>query len=459
MGLLLALVFILVLPTVASLVSFVQVSLTRETYSEVLRDAAMYDDVLSGLLPALIDGELGEQRVAETDVTISDIFGNLDVDDWQRINDLLIPPDWLHDQIDHNINATFDWLESDAPVSDWSIEMTPVRMRLLGTQGREVANILILSWDECTPEEEAQLKRHLEGKAALVLCQPPGAMLAEVSAAVTEPAMNAIAASLSGDFSFLEYIHSLPSTEQEQELRELQNTKYNINIPKLLGGLWYLLPLAILALIVIVVVRNARTFFNWMGWSLLLGGLATLLVPVVILLPGAGMLGQEISRSFHRMENRQAGMFLSDAAKGLLGSLINAYTRPILLQAAAIIVIGFIALLLATVFKPRGAVPQPGRSGGADWSVLNQTMESVSQVKLRSRTDTKTEQSPHPEGDTTQTPAQIRAELWSQIQTKFWTEVRSRVRPHLQVDGEPMPSDASSGPTDAGDDDSKVGLS
>jgi hypothetical protein len=352
---LLALAFIvMLLPMSIWLVTLDQVFLNRDTYTNALGGNGLYTELIPNLLPTLVHGRAGQQRIEGLEVTVEDMFGNLSARDWKAITELLMPPDWLRAQIERNINAVFDWLESDQPLPEIELDMASLRARLVGREGHEVATRLITSWSPCTPQQVRELERFLEGQGEFVFCEPPSQMLARVSATVTEPALVTLASALPESFRLREYVLNPPPEERRDAAAiagDLHQTKYNVNVYRRLASLLYLGPAAALALIVIVVVRNARAFFTWMGVPLLIGGLVALIWPVWLLLSGLGVtdwLRQPMDKVL-----RQAGPVAARVVQGVVNSLIGSYAQPMLVQAGMVIVLGFVALVLAfMVLRP-----------------------------------------------------------------------------------------------------------
>ncbi len=397
LGLLLAAVFVLTLPLMTLSTAVTAVTFSRETYTNtLLRDSTLYDTLISNLLiEAVHNEELGRQHVVPGSAAVlKDVFGNLTEEDWHQINALIVPPDWLYTQLDHNIHTIFDWLEThEVPLPDLRLDMTPIRANLLGQPGHEVSNMLILSWDPCTPDEIAHLEQFLAGEGDIVLCEPPGDMLAAVSLAATKPATNAIAAWLPKDFSLYEEVAALAPVRQQDALRELNTLRYNINVFKRLNTLWYLVPLALLALIVIAAVRCAHAFFTWMGAALVAGGFASLVLPLLMMLFGLGMVGERVAKPFERVTSGRPGALLSDAAAGVFNGLLMAYVQPMLLQAGVAIVLGFIALFLAVgVFKARPAWMD------ADTLTLAQAQADAADTATAHRTPPPSERNPEDSG-------------------------------------------------------------
>lgn len=383
LGLILASLFICVFPLVIWSVTLEWVLLSRATYTEALDDAIWYEGMISHMLPAMMEEEeLAQHRIPNTDLTVAEVFGNLTLEDWRAISALLIPEDWLYNQLAHNINALFDWFESDEAIPDLRVDMSSIRMNALGAPGREIANMVILSWDRCTEAEETQLEAFLAGEAAPVLCQPPGSMVARTSEVIAEPAMAAIASQIIGDFTYYELAHSLPDLEKDQIRYAWNAFKYNLNLAKRLSWMWYLIPVALLALIVIVAVRHARAFFAWMGGILLVGGFVSLLLPLLLLLVGLGMIRDLFAlETGPGLVDRQAGFLLYGGFEGVLNTLMGSYAQPMLFQSAFAILAGFISLFLAVaVFKTPASVAV---ETAAIQSAFEARVESEVQARLR----------------------------------------------------------------------------
>ncbi len=358
-GVLLVAAFVAVMPLTIWFATFNMVVLDRNTYLNALSGEGVYTVLIPHLLPDLVK-ESGHEPAGDADVTVADLFGNLTAEDWEAITQLLIPPDWLRGQFEGNINALFDWLEGDQPLPDLTIDTASLRERLTGPEGREAANRLITSWEPCTPEQVTALERFLDGQGAFVVCEPPGRMLAPVSAAAAEPALETVASALPESFTLRQYVAGQP--DAGKFLHEMNQFKYGMNVFRRLAPLWYLIPAAILSLVVIVVVRNAQSCLTWMGAALIAGGLATLAWPVFLLLSG---LRVDPLRDPANAALSQAGPMVVGAVQGLVNSLIGSYTLPMLAQAALAALLGLAGLAAALALRPRYALPPAAATANA----------------------------------------------------------------------------------------------
>jgi hypothetical protein len=130
-------------------------------------------------------------------------------------------------------------------------------------------------------------------------------------------------------------------------------------------GLLYLFPAALLSLIVTIRVHSLQNFGRWMGAALIFSGLIAL-VPLLIV-PLAtidGLLSLSNSVNTNPLE--------ASLGAGFYYSILTQFGSPVLLQAAALLIIGFVLLAISmlvqrpvdsTLTPTSAAITVPGQNG------------------------------------------------------------------------------------------------
>ena len=112
----------------------------------------------------------------------------------------------------------------------------------------------------------------------------------------------------------------------------------------------FLIPIALLCLIVIVTIRSGKEFFRWLGWALILSGFVSLLPVLIVPLASGG------DAKVAPFANDAAGvgeLAFNALARAVTQSVISTLTISVLLQVAALIVIGLVAVFVSVLLKPR----------------------------------------------------------------------------------------------------------
>ncbi|MCC7447435.1 MAG: hypothetical protein IT324_08475 [Anaerolineae bacterium] len=338
-GILLALLILLATPCAFWTFNLERVALNSQTYTDALRAQHFYD----GLVPALVDGAAADTNVdPAVKAYLNALLNNLTVEDWAQISALLLPPSWVQTQMESNITRFFDWLNGTSVTPGVQFDLKPVKRNFTADKVDSVVQIVMAKLPTCTADEENKLKAVAgETAAGVILCNP-------AANDVREKVVNALGSSLVNLGDKLpeqwDLVEQLRKAEPNPRGRftefDLAQFRAFVQLQSRLSVLLFLIPLALLSIIVIVTVRSGKEFFRWTGWVLVLSGLITLIpVPFYPAWLGGLAAGPGVENGFG--ENGQIMMVLIG---GMVTSLTTALTLAVLIQVAVVIVLGLIAV-------------------------------------------------------------------------------------------------------------------
>ena len=194
----------------------------------------------------------------------------------QRLDEMLaalFPADWTESQVRANIESLYAWLDNDRLVPELSLDIRPLKDRLLSGGAEELAKTVVSSWPTCGLEQVEILLREgvPRGELPAFLCQPP------------EP-LHTTVVSLATDL-ILRQVSALPPTVElegdgplDTTPEELVEFKRSLRRLRAFSHAGWLLPLSMLGLIVAVAVRSWPQLLRWWGGSILAAGVGTFLM-------------------------------------------------------------------------------------------------------------------------------------------------------------------------------------
>lgn len=352
LAILAAFFLIVTLPCATWMLSTGQMLLDADSYKNALANENVYADLIPALLPAIAEGEHNPDTPEA--LTLVSIVGNLDANDWRRIAELLVPPQWLRTQVENNLDIFIDWLNDDIPTPNLRFDTGLLRERLTGREGQQAVNLIMGSWPPCTDEQlDVLLNYDDRPDAAFPFCQPSGEYVAVMSEALAN-ILREQANHLPDEFPPPDWL------ENNAVRRELNNIKLGVRWAQTFVIELWILAAGLLSLIVFFTVRSLKSFGQWSGVSLLLSGIAAV-IPVPFLL-SPFLLPNVLVRALSEGEASSRGLgvtsglgnadsYLEVIAQGVTRSIIGEILMPVLILAAVLIVLGFLGLIISVLTR------------------------------------------------------------------------------------------------------------
>jgi len=343
----LAFIVIVALPISLLIYNVARVVFSPEIMSDLLTTRLVESGVIRGFITdSLLSPEfLQEQGPGEFD--FSRVLKNLSPEERGAIVDILIPPEWIKNQISGSFNAIYSWVDDDRPLPSIHLDMGPIKERLLGGGVVEIVDTIVDSWPSCSAAEMEQLREVIEfgGEFPEFLCEPPEPFRGRVIDLTSSQFIQIVREvpqelSLSGDQPY------------PQDMTEIATMKEWIRLARALSLSIWLLPIALLGLIMALVIRSWRALGRWWGIPLLIGGVFALMIVPLVSAVGEIFIAQQLSDLQHE----------ANAAYELLVIVINGLREAIfgglLFHAALVSGIG-LALLVGGWLASRRTSSMP----------------------------------------------------------------------------------------------------
>ncbi len=202
--------------------------------------------------------------------------GILDFLGRQRLDEMiaaLFPAEWAESQVRANIESLYEWIDNDLLAPALSLDVQPLKDRLLSGGAENLATTIVSSWPTCGLEQlEIFLREGVpRGELPAFLCQPPEPLRTTVISVATD--------------LVLRQVSELPTTVElgddrplDTSPQELMEFKRGLRTLRAFSRVGWLLPLSMLGLIVAVAVRSWPQLLRWWGGSILAAGVGTFLM-------------------------------------------------------------------------------------------------------------------------------------------------------------------------------------
>ncbi len=266
-------IFAITLPLTLVAFAWGRVLFSAEEVTEIFTDELVGSGALQEIA---IDFMLEQVPRGGEDIAagILDFLGRQRLDEMLRE---LFPAEWAEGQVRANIESLYAWLDNDRLLPQLSLDVQPLKDRLLSGGAEQLAAIVVSSWPPCSSEHVEILLREgiPRGELPAFLCQPPEPLRTTVIVVATD--------------LVLRQVSELPATVDIGEVRpldtnpqELMDFKNSLRTLRAFSRAGWLLPLALLGLIVAVAVRSWPQLLRWWGGSALAAGVGTFFMLAIV---------------------------------------------------------------------------------------------------------------------------------------------------------------------------------
>jgi|GEM_PF-3106561 len=317
----------------------------RGTYDAVLDNDVIFEEMLTVALPLVltvpeadIDFETEDENGRLFENMVNALEGKPEV--WSQITNLLIPSNWLQGTVTQLVDVIFGMIEGDIDVIEQEVDLTEVRSRLTGEQAQQAARLIITESPECTDRQLEELEAILDGgDGVLPVCNPGEGRLQTRAITYIENWFAFIAGQFEGDIVPVSQMFNI-DRNGAQAFSIVIDTIFNKALV-----LFYLCPMALLSLIIIMVVRSLGGFGRWIGSVLVAVGVFILMLIFALQVLVFGSIGEALAAS------NPADQFMARFGSAMLRSAISESSESLLLQAFVFIGAGFVLFALAWYFS------------------------------------------------------------------------------------------------------------
>jgi hypothetical protein len=258
---------------------------------------------------------------------------SLSQENWQTIISVLMPPEIARTLVEESFTSVFGYLNGDTESA--TLSMTAFKAHVSGPDGTQAVMEMLRAQPPCTLEDITQMViGNPTGTKKLVFCNPSEELLS-VFEPLIQTELQTVAAGVPDTVTLI------PANAEE--------TQHPLNVLRAARAILRfspLIPLGLLFLITVFAVRDQK------GWSFWWG------IPLLI----SGLLGIALSAAAHPIFQWTFQTYLAprfppalsaslvDASRDLMSAALSGVATPIVIQAAALALIGII-MLLATRLK------------------------------------------------------------------------------------------------------------
>lgn len=330
----LALLFIVSFPVSVLFHDLARVIFSAERMTTLLKERLVVSGVVQQLV---VESFLGRgTNLDQGDEPAA--LAHLEPSHMAAIADVLFPPGWIEDQVARVVSDLYAWIDNDLPQPNLSLDVQPLKTRLMSGGAEALIEVIIDSWPPCGLDQVEEIRRNLPRLPDYteLICELPepyrgdqldllaGALRQEVRAMPPKiPLGGERAIPIPGGI-----------IRQKARVRLFRAVT---------DGIW-LVSLSLLGLVVALVVRSWSGLTRWVGALLLLAG------------GGGGLIAFIVARSgswFARglVAGIEAPPRISDMASsvahGIRDLVLNAYGAHIFLILAMGVVLLISSLILA----------------------------------------------------------------------------------------------------------------
>lgn len=236
--------------------------LMKSTSVEVVTGADLLPRMMNDVMQR---GDEGEEGEGDDDPALKELFLRLDQSEWKKVTAILLPDEVLAAYMGSMVDGLYNWLDSDQPLPEITLDLTLLRGQMTGPQGESLAQVFFESLPPCSQE---QVDAFLRDPSAFqspkhvfeMSCKMPG-LPRDQQVEVYE----LVLARLSGEIP--------PRVNVVEELGggDRNSTEDIANVKRLLrilrwGTRWsWVLPLICLLLVALFAVRSVGGLGGWWG--------------------------------------------------------------------------------------------------------------------------------------------------------------------------------------------------
>lgn len=338
----LAFVVILTLP-----ITLLIFDVSRVVFSpEILSEQLTMELIESGVLRSFVTDQLFSpeffDRMGPGDMNLMELLEDLSPGDRETLVDIVLPPGWIKSQIAGVFHALNIWIDSEEPLPKIVLDMQPFKDRLMRGGAEEILETIVDSWPSCTPDQTAQVREALQGSERVPFqrCEPPEPYRERFMELAIEMMMETLR-EIPPEFV-------LGGEEfNPQEMDEMMALKEMIRLVRSLSRAIWLVPVAMLGLIMAFAIRSWSDLGRWWGIPLLLSGI--IIFGYVLLTP----VGREqlLTGLFSDMQYESPAIY--DMGRLVIEGLIEVILGLLIFHALLIGGIGLVILVVGWLIGRR----------------------------------------------------------------------------------------------------------
>jgi hypothetical protein len=281
---------------------------------------------------------------------VLDGMNNLEHEEWVLLTTMIAPPELISQTLDDGLAGYYRWLDGTSDIPGIRIDLRPWKGNL-STNLIPVLEMVMYALPECTDEQQMQFLSADQLSVNAESCRPQDPVYAIFieQAGISLPAL---LENMPNEFNLGK------SLQQNQQIDWAAAKESLSGLAFISQSSWMVL----LVVFSIAIPMGARSFsgvFKWAGWPIILAGMITLILGMLLIFISQGALAEL---------NPAAGMIesvppvLSQSIGKLVGAGLRFVARPLLIEAAAMLLLGGIAVIIGIILASRAARDEPAAS-------------------------------------------------------------------------------------------------
>ena len=256
----------------------------------------------------------------------------------------MLPPGWIKGQIAGVFTALNRWIDSEEPLPKLVLDLQPFKDRLMRGGAEEILEMIVDSWPSCSADQNEEIQKALRRSEAVPIlqCEPPEPYRERLMGHATEMMM--------------EFLREIPpefvvggEEIDPQEAVDMMALKEWIRLARALSRAIWLVPIALLGLIMAFVIRSWSEFSRWWGIPLLFSGI--IIFGYVLLMPISRE--QLIPRLLGDIRYESPALY--EMGEMVVGALVDVILGLLIFHALLIGGIGLVILLIGWLIGRRSA--------------------------------------------------------------------------------------------------------
>lgn len=354
-ALLLAVLFVITLPFTVTSQSASQMIFSPEAVTNLVSSSLLGSGLLERyMLETVFQGDLTPGGGAGEGV-FTEALQYLSPAERQMMFQQIIPAGWVEDQISTSVVSIFRWIDDERPFPIITLDLVPIKDRLIDGGIEDIADTVVDSWPSCSPEQINMMRKAAVrgGDLEFDICEPP------------EPFRTRAVEIVS--ITFYEWVRESPSSidfqeEPDESFEEIMAFKEQIRFLRAIMRFGWFLPIALLGLIMVLSIRSLRSLGSWWGIPMTLGGIMTSIAALLI----SGRWQEFLARNSPFL--RESGEVIAQVAKFALNELIDSIVGRTFFFGLVITALGAGIFIISRIIKRDGMMEVDSQSTDASAS-------------------------------------------------------------------------------------------
>jgi hypothetical protein len=385
---------VIALPLALLLRNVSRVMFSPETIVQLLEENVLDADVLASVAQQSVEeaDPLGGRNEENPYAELLQVgFRDLSHDDWVRIFMLISPPELLSQTLKQILKGYYDWIDGTKSVPQIQLDVRPWKRNIINN-AVPVVEIVLSKLPHCSPDEIEiyNMSRDTGDYSDIPNCRPPEphySVILDGAATYVPPEVSKFPDELDV---------GKPTLENNRNLDEVRRSLKRMQIGMSTG---WIIVLIVFLIAIPMGIRSISDLFKWAGWPLVLAGAWALVISLVLLFFSEGILSGMGGLIF-----QDAPRIILAPVEAVVSAILIFLSRPLLFQAAVMIVLGGGALVVGVLLSGRErrerVTPKPATTVVSQpYQASSETVQKPQPQQATSKTEPTPEEEQEDEDD------------------------------------------------------------